>query len=398
MRTFELVPEKLKQATQILKEKEIDLWLTFVRETRQSPDPSLALIMGLDLTWQSALLVSRKGERIAIVGHFDAENVRRTGGYTEVIGYHQSLRQPLLEVLNRLDPQFIAINYSENDPAADGLTHGMWSLLFRHLANTPYTTRLVSAEDIISALRGRKSKGELARIRQAIATTEKMFAELGGHLRPGQSERELADWVQERVAALGLDYAWEPEYCPVFSAGPDSPYGHAMPGDWQTARGQILQIDFGVKERGFVADLQRTWYFLDDGETQPPPDVQQAFDAVRAAIEAGKATLKPGAIGWEVDMAGRNAVTKRGYPEYQHALGHQIGRSAHDGSTILGPRWERYGQTPYNVVEEGNVFTLELGVHVPGRGYVGLEEDVLVTARGCEYLSTPQTELWCVRE
>ena len=48
------------------------------------------------------------------------------------------------------------------------------------------------------------------------------------------------------------------------------------------------------------------------------------------------------------------------------------------------------------MVEEGNVFTLELGLHVPGRGFVGLEEDVLVTATGCVYLSTPQTDLWCI--
>jgi Xaa-Pro aminopeptidase len=396
IRTFELVPEKLKQAVEILKEKDIDLWLTFMRETSQVSDPMLKVILGFDLTWQSALMVSKSGERIAIVGHFDADNVRRTGGYDEVIGYHQSLREPLLQVLQRLDPQFIAINYSENDPAADGLTHGMFGILFKHLANTPYATRLISAEDIIGAVRGRKSKGELARIRQAIASTERILAELNEQLRPGQSERHLADWVQQRVEERNLDFAWEPEYCPTLTAGPDSPYGHAMPGDWQTQRGQTLQIDFGVKERGFVADLQRTWYFLDKGEKEPPQEVQQAFDAVRAAIEAGRAALKPGAIGWEVDAAGRNMITKRGYPEYQHALGHQVGRSAHDGSTILGPRWERYQQTPYGVAEEGNVFTLELGVHWPGRGYIGLEEDVIVTATGCEYLSTPQTELWCI--
>jgi Xaa-Pro aminopeptidase len=354
------------------------------------------LILGFDLTWQSALMVSKSGERIAIVGHFDADNVRRTGGYDEVIGYHQSLREPLLQVLQRLDPQFIAINYSENDPAADGLTHGMFGILFKHLANTPYATRLISAEDVIGAVRGRKSKGELARIRQAIASTERILVELNDQLKPGQSERQLADWVQQRVEERDLGFAWEPEYCPTLTAGPDSPYGHAMPGDWQTQPGQTLQIDFGVKERGFVADLQRTWYFLDKEETKPPQEVQQAFDAVRAAIEAGRAALKPGAIGWEVDAAGRNTITKLGYPEYQHALGHQVGRSAHDGSTILGPRWERYQQTPYGEVEEGNVFTLELGVHLPGRGYIGLEEDVIVTATGCGYLSTPQTELWCI--
>ena len=126
------------------------------------------------------------------------------------------------------------------------------------------------------------------------------------------------------------------------------------------------------------------------------PPAAGVVAAADRPIEAGKAALKPGAVGWEVDAAGRNTITRWGYPEYQHGLGHQIGRSAHDGSTLLAPRWERYGQTPFGVVEEGNVFTLELGVHVPGRGYIGQEEDMLVTATGCEYLSTPQTELWCV--
>jgi Xaa-Pro aminopeptidase len=90
-------------------------------------------------------------------------------------------------------------------------------------------------------------------------------------------------------------------------------------------------------------------------------------------------------------------IIKAGYPEYQHATGHQLGRTSHDGSTVLGPRWERYGQTPYGVVEAGNVFTLELGVCVPNRGYVSLEEDVLVTPRGIEWLTTPQTELKLVK-
>ena len=79
-----------------------------------------------------------------------------------------------------------------------------------------------------------------------------------------------------------------------------------------------------------------------------------------------------------------------------HALGHQLGRSAHDGGTTLAPRWDRYGSAPFGIVEAGNVFTLEYGTAVPGRGYIGLEEDVLVTDDGIEWLSTPQRELWLV--
>lgn len=393
---FDLVAEKLEQANDILDELDVDLWLTFVRETSQVRDPVLPLILGFDLTWESMLMVCRGGERIAIVGHFDTDNIRRTGAYDTVIGYHESLREPFLEVLDRKAPQRIAVNYSQNDAAADGLTHGLFGLLNKHLSNTPYADRLTSAEDIISALRGRKSKGELQRIQQAIVHTEHLFGELNRRLAPQQTERELADWLHQRVAEMNLGLAWEPGYCPTFAAGPDSPIGHAMPGQWQTKRGQLLQIDFGVEQDGFVSDLQRTWYFTEDDENEVPEEVQHAFDAVRAAIEAGKAMLHPGAVGWEVDAAARETIVEWGYPEYQHALGHQVGRSAHDGSTLLGPRWERYRQTPYGIVEERNVFTLELGVYVPQRGFIGLEEDVLVTAKGCEYLSTPQENLWLI--
>ena len=83
-------------------------------------------------------------------------------------------------------------------------------------------------------------------------------------------------------------------------------------------------------------------------------------------------------------------------PAPKSAHGPQLGRSAHDGGTVLAPKWDRYGAAPLGIVEEGNVFTLEYGTPVPGRGYIGLEEDVVVTADGIEWLSTPQRELWLV--
>jgi Xaa-Pro aminopeptidase len=142
--------------------------------------------------------------------------------------------------------------------------------------------------------------------------------------------------------------------------------------------------------------LQRVWYLLGDGEDTAPADVIQAWHALWASLEAGASALRPGAVGWEVDGAARKTLVAAGYPEPMYALGHQLGRSAHDGGTVLAPRWDRYGAAPFGAVEEGNVFTLEFGTAVPGRGYIGLEEDVLVTADGIEWLSTPQRELWLV--
>ena len=72
-----------------------------------------------------------------------------------------------------------------------------------------------------------------------------------------------------------------------------------------------------------------------------PEQVQHAFETVRDAIQATADWIQPGAVGYEVDTIAREFIKDRGYEEYQHALGHQVGRQAHDGGTLLGPRWER---------------------------------------------------------
>jgi Xaa-Pro aminopeptidase len=391
-----LAAEKTRQATDILRELDLDLWLTFVRETALTRDPALDLILGVDLVWPSALMITRDGTRLAIVGRYDADNVRHTGAYDEVIGYDLGLRTPLRETIERFDPRAIAINTSENDAAADGLTHGLHALLLEYLTDTPYATRLVSAERLMAALRGRKTAAETARLRAAVAATETLIADVTAWLRPGLSEREIASYMTAWADRRGLSMGWDPAYCPAVNAGPESPVGHGAPGDLRVTRGWCLHTDVGVRRDGYTSDMQRMWYWLAPGETRAPDDVQRAFNTVRAAIEAARAVLRPGVQGWQVDEAARRVVVEAGYEEYLHATGHHLGRSVHDGATTLGPRWERYGHTPYGIVEAGNVFTLELGIMAPGRGYIGLEEDVVVTEHGAEYLGNPQTEITCL--
>ncbi len=202
-----IILEKVDQAIGILREKDVDLWLTFVRETSQLNDPSMSLIVSPDLqmTWHSAFILTKHGERIAIVGRYDTESIQQTGAYQEVIGYDQSIRQALVDVLKRLDPGCIAINYSESDPSADGLTHGMWTQLFRLLDGTPYASRFISSESVIAALRGRKSKSEVARVRAAVKETQTIFDEVTAMLRPGLKETDIRDHIHDRMVDRGLD-------------------------------------------------------------------------------------------------------------------------------------------------------------------------------------------------
>ncbi len=393
--TGNLVAEKVDQAVEILREQDVDLWLTFVRETTLTNDPCLDLIAGTYSAWMGAFLLFASGERVAIVGRFDAPSVEQTGAY-EVIPYDESIRPALRETIERRSPRSIALNHSTNDPAADGLTHGLWLVLQETFAGTPYAERFVPSEAIVNALRGRKSAEEIGRIRAAARETEEIFGVVTRELRTDQTELEIAELMHEEVARRELGYAWGRDHCPAVNAGPTKDVGHSPPGELRTRRGELLHVDFGVLRDGYCSDLQRVWYFLDEGESAPPDDVRHAWAALWGSVDAGIAALRPGAAGWEVDASARSSLVAAGYPEPMYALGHQLGRSAHDGGTTLAPRWDRYGAAPLGIVEEGNVFTVEYGTMVSGRGYVGLEEDVVVTADGVDWLSTPQREIWIV--
>ena len=80
-----IVAEKVGLAIEVLNALDIDMWLTFVRETGESGDPMIPLILGQSLTWQSALMITRGGDRIAIVGKYDDQAVSSTGVWTQTI-------------------------------------------------------------------------------------------------------------------------------------------------------------------------------------------------------------------------------------------------------------------------------------------------------------------------
>ncbi len=388
--------EKLAQASSILSEFDIDMWLTLVRESETNPDPVLELTFGKNVTWLSAFIVTPDGERTAVVGSLDEPAVTSTGLFTGVRPYVAGIRDELLDVIGSRDPSRIAVNYSTSDVLADGMTHGVWLILTDMLKGTPYLDRLTSAGDIIAALRGRKSAEELDLIGKAIAVTEEIFSRVTGELRTGLSERDVAELITGEVERRGLEPAWDREHCPAVFTGPESAGAHYPPTERKIEPGHILNVDFGVRWEGYCSDMQRTWYFRRSGEKEVPEEVRRGFEAVRDAVRKAREVLAPGIEGWKVDDTARGHITSLGYDEYPHALGHQIGRKAHDGAGLLCPRWERYGELPYKPVEEGQVYTLEPRVTVNGFGVATVEEIAVVTADGSRFLSSPQEELYVV--
>lgn len=389
-----LMQEKVNQAIEILKEQNVDMWLTFVRETSGVRDPVLDLLIGAaDLTWPSALILTRQGEKIAIIGNLEKEAIQRLDVFTEIHGYDKSVRDLLRDTVTRLAPDQVAVNTSRNNVHADGLTHAMYEFLKEYLAGTPFAERLVSAEPIINSMRGRKTPTEQARVRRAVEITEEIFQRTFAFIKVGMTEIQVADYMHGLMKEYGVDFAWPRENNPAVNAGPNSPVGHSGPTGIKIERGHILHFDFGVKYENYCSDTQRVAYMLREGETEAPKEVQSGFAVIRSAVEQSRVAMKPGVTGNSIDVIARGIVTDSGYPEFQYALGHQLGRAAHDGGALLGPLWEKYGDSPNQKLEIGQVFTIEPGLAVPNYGYIGLEEDVLVTESSTQYFCDPQREI-----
>jgi Xaa-Pro aminopeptidase len=374
------------------------MWLTFVRETGNIKDPMMDMIVGTGATWHSAFILTKTGESIAIIGSLEEANMKTVGTYKTIIPYLKSVRDDLVKTLKELDPKTIAINYSQNSSLADGLTHGVYLELVDILKETPYVDRFVSSEEVVAALRGRKSEAEIGYIKEAIRETLIIFDQVTDFIEPGKSELDVANFVRDICKDKNFELAWDEEHCPAVFTGPDTAGAHSGPTNKEIQRGHVINMDFGIKLNGYCSDLQRTWYVLKDGETEVPTEVLRGFNVIVDSIQKSFDAIKPGKKGWEIDEVARSFIIENGYEEYPHGLGHQVGRVAHDGGALLGPRWERYGNVPYLEIEKNNIFTIEPRLPIKDYGIATIEEIIVVNEDGGEFLSEPQKEIIVVKK
>ena len=131
-----IINEKHEKIPTLMKEFGIVCWIIFARETITTPDSVMNLVVGTDVVLHSAFIFGfHEGhfQKIAIVANFDANEQKSKGNWDEVIGYVKSIKPHLLEKIQDLNPQKIALNYSLDDYSADGLTHGLFLSLQKML-------------------------------------------------------------------------------------------------------------------------------------------------------------------------------------------------------------------------------------------------------------------------
>ena len=389
--------EKLPLIYQVIKENKVDAWLITGRETIMRSEPILPVLGDMDFIIATTLIFTTS-KCIAIVSPLDVEGYRLIKGIDEVIEYKTTMEETIKEVLKDLNPQRLALDFSNSDASSDGLTVGMKMMLDKVLASIGFNGELVSAFPIISKVRGMKTSSQIAKIKDCAIKADEYLRRVPSICHPKMTSIEIFNFLHEVAYTDGYGMSWADSQCPSVMVDPNVPQGHGGITDTPLVKGNVINIDYGVSKDGYCSDLQRMYYVLKDDETDAPASVKQAFYLVRDAIKAAKDFLRPGVTGFQVDQVARHMVVDNGYDSWNAALGHQVGHVTHDGGTILANRRPRYNRTELidTPLDAGNVFTLEPGLMIP-EGRIGIEEDVVITKDGSEWLVEPQQELMLIR-
>ena len=390
--------EKLPIIYEALRENQVDAWLITGRESIMKSEPVLPVLGDMDFIIATTLIFTAEGKCIAIVSPLDVEGYKLIEGIDEVVEYQTTMEESIYEVLSKLKPKRLALDYSSSDAAADGLTVGMYKMLERVFARLDFKMETVSAFPIVSDVRGRKTSTQIEKIRHCAVKADEYLRRVPEMCKKGTTSLDIFNFLHEVAYEDGYGMSWADSQCPGVSVDPNVPSGHMGIVSTPIVEGYLINIDYGVSKDGYCSDLQRMYYVLKEDEVDAPEEVKKAFYLVRDAIKEAKEFMREGVTGFQVDQIARHKIVDEGYDSWNAALGHQVGHQTHDGGTILANRRPRYNRpelidTPLRV---GNVFTIEPGIETPW-GRVGIEEDVVITEHGTEWLAEPQQELILIR-
>jgi Xaa-Pro aminopeptidase len=395
MFTTELLKIRMERAYKALREFKADLWISIGRETHFTQEPALMFLLPACVLPACALVISKTGQSVCLTGALEAEEMEAYGAATEVIAYRDRFEERLTEVIARFMPASrIALNYSEVDPSADGLSLTQYRRLTRCLDAAGFKGETFSSCNIMKRVRGQKSSAEVAGIEHTVLAAMKIYESARTVIRRGMSGADIQRYFQEKVRELDADFSWPQPGNPFVSVGARSSYlCKRPPSDIFAQPGDLVNVDFGLRIDDFASDNQRSFYVLGDGEAEAPEEVSRALKAVQAAEAAAVAAIKPGVYTTVPRDAANEVFERLGYPRVG-GLGHELGTYAHEGGMRCGSDYPIEELDCH--FETGMCFTMEPAI-ITSHGRLCQEEVVAVTETGCRFLSVPQKEVWLVR-
>jgi len=238
--------------------------------------------------------------------------------------------------------------------------------------------RWTASPGVVEAFRARKDADELVRMRGAAAFADQVMQSAFKLLKPGIRELEISAEIEYQMKALGgSGFAFET----IVAAGANSAYPHARPTSKRLRKNELVVLDLGVILAHYCSDISRTVVV-----GKATPRVRQWHRAVQEAQSAAIEAVQAGASCGDVDNAARKVLARHRLDRYfTHSTGHGLGIEVHED-----PRVAR-GQR--QLLEPGNVITIEPGVYVPGVGGIRIEDEVAVHPGRTEVLTRTPRDL-----
>ncbi|MGA8746402.1 MAG: aminopeptidase P family protein [Solirubrobacterales bacterium] len=241
----------------------------------------------------------------------------------------------------------------------------------------PEGVEAVPAGGMVEKLRSVKDAGELAAIAAASELADDVWRWSLERGLAGRTERDVARSAEARIRELGAD----PSFPAIVAAGPNGALPHAEPGEREIGGGELVVFDMGAKLDGYCSDGTRTFATGEPGE-----QARAVYEVVLGAQEAALAALAAGSGAEALDTVAREAIEAAGYGEhFGHGLGHGVGLEVHEAP--------RVSQRSEDILEPGEVVTIEPGIYLPGVLGVRIEDLVVVTEEGSHNLSGLTKEL-----
>jgi Xaa-Pro aminopeptidase len=335
--------------------------------------PNLRYLCGFDGTL-GALLVTTTECTLIVDGRYITIAKERAAA-------SDGLRHLRVELAPRSIEDGIASEWARTKASAVGVEGAVMTLDRFTRLQSLIPARFVSTERVVEAGRLIKDDGEIEVMRQAARMLSAAALEALAAVRPGRPETEVALEVELALRRAGFS---KPAFETIVASGPHSALPHARPGARILTAGDGVVLDFGGVYDGYCVDLTRT--------VQLGPasgSFRRIFDAVREAHAAAIAVVRPGIAASTVDTAAREALAARGLADaFVHGTGHGLGLEVHEEPRVTWP-----GTARDEILRPGMIFTVEPGAYLPGVGGVRIEDDVLVTASGCEVLTSVPIDL-----
>jgi Xaa-Pro aminopeptidase len=244
-------------------------------------------------------------------------------------------------------------------------------------AVTGRRVRWVAGSNEVEHLRAAKDAGELAIMREAAKLIDRAWSGVVRKMKPGISELRVAGDLEY---AMKLGGAAGPSFDTIVASGPRSAWAHARATSKLLKKNELVVMDQGVILRGYCSDMTRTVFL-----GRPSDRVRRIYNAVLDAQQAAKSVIRPGVTAGDVDAAARRTLSRYKLAKYfTHSTGHGLGIEVHEVP--------RLGRGESFVLEEGMVVTIEPGVYIEGLGGIRIEDDVVVTSKGSEDLTSATRE------